>query len=801
MKKTLLFFLLFWSFTISATVPVGFLMRQADSLYNSGSLKECSEIYGKVYDDTTVNILVRMRAANSLGEALLDMGRYQKSFDIFEKAIEIGEESKKGFSATDRLRLNTSDLYSQFGKYEDARRLLDGMRIDAPADIQIRRAALSGTIYGRMKEYGKALDAIDEAVMAMSSNPANSVSNDSANYGVLLQNRGYICMDAGRYDEANRNLEDAIVYLKGDNHYVALSNLALVESKCGKHKKALKDIETVVSYFKERGGYGERGEGGKNLTRDYLIALRKKGEILANAGDNSAARQVFQEFFKLEKDNIFQTLPSMNVNTRLNYWTSVKPGLSKVFLIGEEGGDFIADVALFRHQTSLMGMNDTSRLRENLSLDAAKLKNILPSKSVAIQFVEYEGGDKGRCYAAVVTPKKGETLFVPLFREEFIKEPGRVRGESILNAISKENPTLIDALYSSVALGDSVWQPILSLLPDNVEDIYFTPEGVFHLWGIENMPSKGLEGKRLHRLSAMANVKDKNRKKGLLSGKSMIVGGLDYSLRPGDSDGNEDVSKMHAESEGRGGDFTAFILLKERYPKVREIFRYLPATRTEADTITALLGRKATLFHELKEGDCKEILPGYNHVHIASHGYCLVSGLEGTPVSLSDSVMIDRSLLYSGIALTGANNMEGSEAMDDGILSAREICDLDMKDVDLVVLSACQTAKGEITDEGVSGLVRALKMAGAGTIVASLWEVDDNSTRLFMEGFYEGLQNGLSAADAYSLARSRLKEYTRRVEKRKFSPSKMKREKREGEVKEVRPYTTPFYTSPFILID
>ncbi|MDE5791083.1 MAG: CHAT domain-containing protein [Muribaculaceae bacterium] len=801
MKKTLLFFLLLWSFTISAGVPVGELMRQADRLYDAGSLKECSEIYSRVYNDTAVNVLVRLRAANSLGEAMLDLGCFQKSFDVFEKAIEIGKASKKGFSATDRLRLNTADLYSQFGKYENARNLLEGIRPDAPQDIQIRKAALSGTIYGRMKEYEKALEALDEAVEAMTADSGNSVNNDSANYGVLLQNRGYICMDAGRYDEASRNLEDAISYLKGDNRYVALSNLALVESKCGNHEKALEDIEAVVSYFKGIGKNGERREGGKSSTRDYLIALRKKGEILANAGDIGASRQVFQEYFKLEKDNIFQTLPSMNVNTRLNYWTSVKPGLSKVFLTGGEGGDFIADVALFRHQTSLMGMNDTSRLRENLSLDAAKLKNILPSKGVAVQFIEYETGDKGRSYAAVVTPKKGETLFVPLFSEEFIKETGRVRGESILNAISKENPTLIDALYSSTALGDSVWQPILSLLPDNVEDIYFTPEGVFHLWGIENMPSKALEGKRLHRMSSMANVKDKNKAKGLLSGKSMIVGGLDYSLRQDKGSGESEASKKEEESVGKRGDFTAFVLLKERFPKVREIFRYLPATRTEADTITALLGEKATLFHELKEDNCKEILPGYNHVHIASHGYCLVSGLEGTPVSLSDSVMIDRSLLYSGIALTGANNMEGSEAMDDGILSAREICDLDMKDVNLVVLSACQTAKGEITDEGVSGLVRALKMAGAGTIVASLWEVDDNSTRLFMEGFYEGLQNGLTTADAYTFARSRLKEYTRTVEKRRFSPAKMKREKGEGEVREVRPYTTPFYTSPFILID
>ena len=108
-----------------------------------------------------------------------------------------------------------------------------------------------------MKEYEKALEAIEEAIASM--------SNDSANYGVLLQNKGYICMDAGRYDEAGLNLEEAIGYLKGDNRFVALSNLALVESKNGSYEKALKDIDAAVSYFRK---------GGEKTKRDYLIALR-----------------------------------------------------------------------------------------------------------------------------------------------------------------------------------------------------------------------------------------------------------------------------------------------------------------------------------------------------------------------------------------------------------------------------------------------------------------------------------------------------------------------------------------------
>ena len=72
-------------------------------------------------------------------------------------------------------------------------------------------------------------------------------------------------------------------------------------------------------------------------------------------------------------------------------------------------------------------------------------------------------------------------------------------------------------------------------------------------------------------------------------------------------------------------------------------------------------------------------------------------------------------------------------------MTAAEIAGLDLSSTNIVVLSACNTALGEITSEGVWGLQRAFKQAGAQTIVMSLWQVDDEATSVFMQYLYEAL--------------------------------------------------------------
>ena len=102
-------------------------------------------------------------------------------------------------------------------------------------------------------------------------------------------------------------------------------------------------------------------------------------------------------------------------------------------------------------------------------------------------------------------------------------------------------------------------------------------------------------------------------------------------------------------------------------------------------------------------------------------------------------------------------------------MTAKEIADVDLRGLDLVVLSACQTGLGDISQgEGVFGLQRGFKKAGANSILMSLWEVDDKATQILMTQFYKNLLFGQSKRQALLSAQK----YLRNVEGGKYDKPK-----------------------------
>ena len=181
----------------------------------------------------------------------------------------------------------------------------------------------------------------------------------------------------------------------------------------------------------------------------------------------------------------------------------------------------------------------------------------------------------------------------------------------------------------------------------------------------------------------------------------------------------------------------------------------LPGTAMEGAEVAAVTGglllqKGEATANAVKSQRSPKIL------HLATHAYFLpdkesvqssapmggMAPMGGTSGLKASSMQGESPLLRSGIVLAGANqpNQGGS---DDGYLTALEVAQLDWSGTDLVVISACESGRGEIrTGEGVYGLKRSIAVAGARSSLLSLWKVDDQATAAFMQSFYQRLKEG-----------------------------------------------------------
>jgi CHAT domain-containing protein/tetratricopeptide (TPR) repeat protein len=196
-------------------------------------------------------------------------------------------------------------------------------------------------------------------------------------------------------------------------------------------------------------------------------------------------------------------------------------------------------------------------------------------------------------------------------------------------------------------------------------------------------------------------------------------------------------------------------------------FQPLPATRVEGERVATMLG----VAPWLDRGALEQRLKGCRSpliLHLATHGFFLKDQphdpnqerrglgaegwLAGEGMGRLSGPPPENPLLRSGLALAGANTWlkHGTppEEAEDGLLTAEDVTGLDLLATELVVLSACETGLGQVrVGEGVFGLRRAFVVAGAKTLVMSLWKVPDLATAILMERFYDNLLDHRLARD------------------------------------------------------
>jgi CHAT domain-containing protein/Tfp pilus assembly protein PilF len=315
-----------------------------------------------------------------------------------------------------------------------------------------------------------------------------------------------------------------------------------------------------------------------------------------------------------------------------------------------------------------------------------------------------------------------------------------------------------EAAYRRVAdeLRQVIWDPLLTHL-SNVTRVFVVPDGALHLVSFAALPTATTQylietGPSIHYLSAERDLV--STATGPTAGDGLVALGAP-AFDEFSSTSVASAASFRGTRSGCG-DFQSmrFDPLPASLKEVDEVVSLWNKARRTDEVPVRLVGTAAS------ESAFKSAATGHRILHLATHGFFLGSRCgsalsPSTSSSGASKIVRENPLLLSGLILAGANRRnEVSTDQDDGVLTAEEVAALNLSGVEWAVLSGCDTGVGEVrAGEGVFGLRRAFQVAGAKSVIMSLWPVEDETTSRWMSRLYEGrLIRELPTADAVNQA-------------------------------------------------
>ena len=477
---------------------------------------------------------------------------------------------------------------------------------------------------------------------------------------------------------------------------------------------------------------------------------RIKGRILMmqhdrlNIDSRKAAKDCYEQYVNYQRNTVGSRLAQMTESQREQNWLALHDFLFDCYRLGEEAPEMLYDLSLF----------SKNYLVENRQTDKVRwqdVKKALKADDCALEFVQYRGANDESHLACMVLKKQSKSpQFIEISPSSDILERklSRLFDLNVEQCMTYQRGQIPlsyikNLLYSDSTLFHQIWTPQLMSAIGNAKNVYFAPDGFLHQLAIEYMMPDTL--KECYRLSSTRVLTKK--KEPIDYSKLLVCGGMNYHTKLNPHTTGNDV-KAYSFFAGNGS-------VNDLPNTLKEIKTIMDVRHNPTDTL--LTGDHAT------DENFKYLLEHrYPLVHISTHG-CFAGIMDsGTDLKPATS---DRSLSKSVLIFTGASSAvtdhDFNKNMFDGILSASEVSKFDMRGTDLVTLSACQTALGDITADGIFGMQRALKMAGVKGMMVSLWSVGDLSSYKLFSYFYEELENQQEKDihKAWKVARKKLSEY------------------------------------------
>jgi len=737
--------------------------------------------------------------------ALGNLATYHYHLGNYGEAVRLGNEVLQAYrqcehhAVADRATAlnNLAGYYAKLGNYAKAVTLGE----EALAAYGQAPGGKNGNSYAsamsKLASYHAAQGDLDAAIQLGTQAlemRRQLVGDSSMAYATTLSNLSSYYAGKGDYGQAIGLCGAAAqIYrtLLGDRHpfyATTLMNLSSYHSLTGNGDEAIWQQQQAVDIYREV--LGEHHP-------QCAIALNKLARLHAQQGNTARSAELAAQAMAITRDHMLATFAGLNTWDRASYWgirqhefTTFYPSIlfatgdpswagvaynncalfAKGLLLNtetqmrqliQESGDDEALAAykaycdnqemLTRQQSRPIASRqvDCDSLRavidhqgrelarmsaafgdytRNLRLTWQDVQHTLGDDDIAIEFLAFPTAGDSLTYVAL-TLRKGDTLpHMVTVCEQRQLPTGDIRASSA------------DSTMTSV-----VWEPMHEQL-DGVKNIYFSPAGDLHSLAIEYLP--GMERYNLYRLSSTRELVT-GVSRGATGGEAALFGDINY---------NTDIQTL-VEQATSG-------------QRLRGGTTRLPSTRHEVEAIHELMPDAALYMDNSATEETFKALSGKRTsiIHLATHGFYFTPddakrnsdmaflGIVNDEAAPSE----DKSLTRSGLLMAGANNVLEGEALpqgvEDGVLTAKEIAQLDLRGCELTVLSACRTALGDITSgEGVFGLQRGFKKAGVRSLLMSLWKVDDEATQILMTEFYRQLVAGHGKRAAFRAAQQHLR--------------------------------------------
>jgi tetratricopeptide (TPR) repeat protein len=741
---------------------------QAEPLFRQ-ALQIGKQVYGEKHPSYAVSL-------NNLALLYEEMGDYAKAEPLFREALEIDKQALGDTHPHYATDLNNLAL------------LYDSMRDYAKAEplhrqaMEINKRALGdkhpdyatnlnnlAELYRHMGDFARA-----EPLCRQALDICKQVEGERhPHYATSLNNLALLYEAMGDYAQAEKlhrqalEIRSQVVGERHPEYAKSLNNLALLKVTVREPREAEPLSRQALAIMRQHLDLTSAVQS----ERQQLAMIQDTRWFLGNylsvsMAAGTPAEQVYAEVLA-SKGAVWTRQQGMR-RMRQDPVLAAKPEVAKLYADLEQASRALANLLgarpnlqhpdeyrrklestseeVERLQQALAAASEEYRAkRAQQNRTAADIQKAIPPGTVLVDFLEYDNYEP--------TEQDANKWIWQRRLAAFVVRPDQPVERLDLGPAAPIQETVEKwrASYSAeeaATLKQLVWKPLQPLLHD-AQTVLISPDGALARFPLPALPGEQPGSYLLEELAIgvlpvpqlLPEVTAREPPPLAAPASMLLVGEVDYDAAPGQADMG---SIAQAAPRTRGGQPLQWPPLdstRQEIVSIRDSF-----DERFPDGRCALLRRDQAVV-----GRVRAEINRYRYVHFATHGFfapqetAAASVTGPSPGMIADGASIRRNIvgfhpgLCSGLVLAGANR-PAEAGQDDGILTALEVAELDLGQVDLATLSACETGLGKsAAGEGLLGLQRAFQVAGAHSVVATLWTIRDDAGRQLMIDFYENL--------------------------------------------------------------